>query len=93
MKYFFLASLFTLFLIGEPVAASEVTQCFEKAWDHPNDGGLGLIRGQAVELCNGAPNAIEMTQCYEKAWAHPDKGGLGLTSGLAVDLCKESAEK
>jgi len=51
MKYFFLVSLFTLFLIVEPVAASEVTQCFEKAWDHPDNGGLGLTRGGAIELC------------------------------------------
>ena len=51
MKYFFLVSLFTLFLSGKLVAASEVTQCFEKAWDHPDNGGLGLNRGQAVELC------------------------------------------
>jgi hypothetical protein len=51
MKYFFFASLFTLFLSGEPVAASEVTQCFEKAWAHPENGGLGLQRGSAIELC------------------------------------------
>ena len=89
MKYFFLVSLFTLFLSGKLVAASEVIQCFEKAWDHPGDGGLGLTRGQAVELCNGATNAIEVTQCFEKAWAHPDNGGLGLTRGQAVELCKK----
>ena len=52
MKYFFIVSLFALFLSGELVAASEVTQCFEIAWGHPDEGGLGLNRGQAVEMCN-----------------------------------------
>jgi hypothetical protein len=54
MKYFFLASFCLLFLIGEPVAASEVTQCFEKAYAHPGNGGLGLHVGGAVELCKSS---------------------------------------
>ena len=51
MKYFFLVSLFTLFLSGKLVAAIEVTQCFENAWAHPDNGGLDLNRGQAIDLC------------------------------------------
>ena len=51
MKYFFLVSLFTLFLSGKLVAAIEVTQCFENAWAHPDNGGLGLNRGQAIDMC------------------------------------------
>jgi len=31
--------------------AIEVTQCFENAWAHPDNGGLGLNRGQAIDLC------------------------------------------
>ena len=91
MKYFFLASLFTLFFVGEPVAASEVTQCFEKAWGHPDDGGLGLHRGGAIELCKGATDASEVAKCFEKAWGHPDDGGLGLHRGGAIELCKKSS--
>ena len=93
MKYFFLVSLFTLFLSGKLVADIEVTQCFENASALPGNGGLGLNRGQAVELCSGATNAIKVTQCFENAWAHPDNGGLGLNRGQAIDLCKKSAEK
>jgi len=73
--------------------AIEVTQCFENARAHPDNGGLGLNRGQAVELCSGATNAIKVTQCFENAWAHPDNGGLGLNRGQAIDMCKKSAEK
>ena len=87
MKYFFLVSLFTLFLSGKLLAAIEVTQCIENAWAHPGNGGLGLNRSQAVELCSGAANAIVVTQCFENALAHPDNGGLGLNRGQAVELC------
>ena len=65
----------------------EVTQCYETAWAHPNNGGLGMPRGLAVDLCRGSTNAKKVTQCYEKAWAHPDNGGLGLPRISAVDLC------
>ena len=34
-----------LFLYAQPALADEVTLCFEKAWAHPNDGGLGMPRG------------------------------------------------
>ena len=51
MKYFFLVSLFTLFLSGKLVAAIKVTQCFANAWAHPDNGGLDLNRGQAIDLC------------------------------------------
>ena len=37
-------------LVMEAVAG---TQCFEKAWAHPGNGGLGLTRGHAIELCSG----------------------------------------
>lgn len=73
---------------GQPAFANEATRCFEKAWAHPNDGGLGLTRGLAVELCKGANDAANVTKCFKKAWAHPDDGGLGLKRGLAVELCK-----
>ena len=93
MKYLFSAFLFALFLSGTPAVANEVTQCFEYAWAHQDNGGLGLIRGQAIALCNGATDAIEVAQCYVLAWAHPDNGGLGLTAGQAVELCRTSAVK
>jgi hypothetical protein len=88
MKHFFHIILFALSLNSAPVIASEVTQCFEKAWAHPDNGGLGLHRGGAIDLCQGASNANAVTQCFEKAWAHPDNGGLGLTRGGAIKLCK-----
>jgi hypothetical protein len=74
-------------LVTGSALANEVTLCFEKAWAHPNDGGLGMPRGSAVDLCRGATDMYEVTQCYEKAWAHPDNGGLGMPRGSAVDLC------
>ena len=89
MKYFLLVSLLTLFVSGNVVAANEMAQCFEKAWGHPDDGGLGLNRGQAVELCGGATAATDVAQCFDIAWGHPDDGGLGLNRGQAVDLCKK----
>ena len=54
MKYFFLVSLFTLFLSSKLVADIEVTQCFENAWAHPDNGGLDLKRGQAIDLCKNS---------------------------------------
>ena len=83
--------LSAMFLYAQPAMADEVTLCFEKAWAHPNDGGLGMPRGLAVDLCRGATNAKKVTQCYEKAWAHPDNGGLGLPRGSAVDLCASTS--
>lgn len=41
-----------LIFISHSVIASEVTKCFEEAWRHPGNGGLGLTRGSAIELCN-----------------------------------------
>ncbi|MGQ2966955.1 hypothetical protein [Methylophilus sp.] len=46
-------------------SATEVTDCFDKAYAHSDNGGLGLNRGQAIELCNGAKNATEVLVCYE----------------------------
>ena len=74
-------------LFGQPVFANEAIQCFEKAWANPNDGGLGLTRGQAIDLCRGATDAVEVTKCFDKAWANPNDGGLGLTRGQAINLC------
>ena len=88
MKYFFHIVLFTLSLNSTSVIAGEVSQCFEKAWGHPDNGGLGLHRGGAIELCQGASNANEVTQCFKKAWGHPDNGGLGLHRGGAIELCQ-----
>lgn len=82
-----------LFLSGTCAVASEAIQCFELAWTHRDNGGLGLTRGQAAALCNGASDAIEVAQCYTRAWDHPKNGGLGLTAGQAVGLCKSSAVK
>jgi hypothetical protein len=79
-------------LVTGSALANEVTLCFEKAWAHPNDGGLGMPRGSAVDLCRGATDMYEVTQCYEKAWAHPDDGGLGMPRGLAVDLCRGASD-
>jgi len=92
MKYCFYIVLFALSLNSASVIAGEVTQCFEKAWAHPDNGGLGLHRGGAIELCQGASNASEVIQCFEKAWAHPDSGGLGLHRGGAIELCKPSVK-
>ena len=87
MKYAVLVSLCSLFLVGQPVIASDAAQCYEKAWAHTADGGLGLTVGQANELCGGAADATQVIRCYSKAWGHPDKGGLGLTKGKALELC------
>ena len=85
MRYFILV-MFALFL-NQSALADESTDCFNKAWGHPDDGGLGLTRGQAVEICNGATNVNEIMKCFNKAWGHPDDGGLGLNRGQAVQLC------
>lgn len=93
MKHLLLLIPVTFFLNGQAVFASEVTDCFEKAWRHPDNGGLGLTRGMAIELCKGTTNASEVIACFEKAWGHPSKGGLGLTRGGALDLCTASAKR
>ena len=87
VKHLLLVIPITLFLNCQAVFANEATKCFEKAWAHPNDGGLGLNRGQAVRLCNRASDAVEITRCFQKAWEHPNNGGLGLNRGGAIDLC------
>ena len=74
--------------IASVSAANEVTKCFEKAWGHPDNGGLGLHRAGAIELCKGTKNSNEVTKCFEKAWGHPNNGGLGLHRAGAIDLCK-----
>jgi len=56
MKHWLLIIPITVFC-GQSALADEVTKCFEKAWRHPDDGGLGLNRGGAIELC--APSAGE----------------------------------
>ncbi len=91
MKHFLLIIPITLFVYGQAVFADEVTKCFEKAWEHPENGGLGLNRGQAIKLCNGASNAVEVIKCFEKAWEHPSNGGLGLNQGQAVKLCNSAS--
>jgi hypothetical protein len=35
--------------------AAATVACFAAAWGHPADGGLGLNRGQAVDLCRTIP--------------------------------------
>jgi hypothetical protein len=92
VKHLLLVIPITLFLSCQAVFANEATKCFEKAWAHPNDGGLGLNRGQAVELCNGASNVVEVTTCFEIAWEHPNTGGLGLNRGQAVRLCNRASD-
>jgi len=52
MKLYFYIFLIAILLNNNSVVASETTQCFEKAWAHPGDGGLGLTSGQAIELCH-----------------------------------------
>ena len=66
--------------------AAAGTQCFDKAWEHPSNGGLGLTKGHAVKLCSGGSSG-KTIQCFDKAWEHPSNGGLGLTMGQAVKLC------
>ena len=92
VKHLLLVIPITLFLNCQAVFANEVTKCFEIAWAHPNDRGLGLNRGQAVELCNGASNAVEVIACFAIAWEHPDNGGLGLNRGQAVRLCNRASD-
>jgi hypothetical protein len=53
MKHWLLIIPITVFC-GQAALADEVTKCFEKAWGHPDNGGLGLNRGQAVSLCSRA---------------------------------------
>jgi hypothetical protein len=72
---------------------SEPTKCYEKAWDTPENGGMGLTAGQAVTLCSGATNANKVLSCFAIAWEHPTNGGLGLTAGQAVALCKSSSSQ
>jgi hypothetical protein len=91
MKSIFQIPIYTLLLISGPVTASEPIKCYEKAWESPEKGGLGLTAGQAVTLCSGATDANKVIQCCAKAWAHPDNGGLGLTASQAVRLCKTNA--
>mgnify|MGYP006096920701 CR=1 FL=1 len=46
--------LLLLFLIPNLVmGAAAGTQCFNNAWEHPDNGGLGLTRRLAVDLCSG----------------------------------------
>lgn len=87
VRYLVISIAAFLAVCGQPAFANEATNCFEKAWAHPSNGGLGLTRGQATRLCNGATRATEVTKCYDKAWGHPNDKGLGLTAGLAVELC------
>lgn len=55
MKFFLYIIIGFLSLqITSVSAADEVTKCFEKAWGHPENGGLGLLRAGAIELCNSA---------------------------------------
>ena len=75
MKYAVLVSLCSLFLVGQPVIASNAAQCFETARAHTADGGLGLTIGQANELCRGSADGSNVIRCYSKAWGHPEKGG------------------
>ena len=89
-KYILVA---TVLLFLQPVMADEVTQCFETAWAHPDNGGLGLHRGGAVDLCRGATNAAQVTSCFRNSWAHPDNGGLGLNRGGAIELCATTSRK
>lgn len=35
--------------------AAATVACFAAAWGHPDNGGLGLNRGQAVDLCRTIP--------------------------------------
>jgi len=35
--------------------AVKTARCFEQAFDHPDNGGLGLPRGLAVKLCSTSP--------------------------------------
>jgi hypothetical protein len=59
----------------KPALGDEVTKCFERAWAHTENGGLGLHRGGAIELCQGTTNANQVLRCFERAWAHPANGG------------------
>jgi hypothetical protein len=101
MKIDFHIPFYALLLISTPATAiatettttteSEPIKCYQKAWESPEKGGLGLAAGQAVTLCSGATNANRVVQCYVKAWEHPANGGLGLTAGQAVTLCKTNS--
>ncbi len=88
MKTIFYIPIFALLLISGPVTASEPIKCYEKAWENPEKGELGLTAGQAVTLCSGATDANKVIQCYAKAWENPANGGLGLNTDQAIRLCK-----
>ncbi len=87
-----LVAIFALFL-NQSVLADQATDCFNKAWAHPDDGGLGLTKGQAIAICNGATNVNEIVKCYKKAWGHPEDGGHGLNRGQAIELCASVKER
>ncbi len=69
----------------------EAVKCYSIAWEHPNNEGLGLNRGQARRLCKGTKNAEKTIACFDVAWGHPDNGGMGLTKGGAIELCQACA--
>lgn len=92
MRAIFFISVSALLTVSNPVAASEPIKCYEKAWAHQDNAGLGLPAGLAVELCSGATDADKVIQCFVKAWAHPKNGGLGLPAGPAVKLCQTSRQ-
>lgn len=87
-----------LLVIGCIFAAMSTNQSEAFAQDEPEPikcyqmaGELGLLVGQAVELCGGATDSSAVIRCFTKASKHPADGGLGLPIGLAINLCKNNS--
>ncbi len=76
-----------MFIVSSTSFAQEAARCYGVAFAHPSNGGLGLVRIHAQELCVGAENAREVIGCYVTAFAHRNNGGLGLPRGFAIELC------
>lgn len=80
----------TLF-VSQSLLANEIIKCYQIAWGHPQNKGLGLTKGQAIRLCGGTEKASQTIACYSIAWDLEEKGGLALTKGQAIKLCKNNS--
>ena len=67
-----------------PTLMTEPARCYWIASRHPDDNGLGLPVGLAVDLCSSTKDAMQTLKCYA------DASTLQLTVGLAVELCRSS---
>ena len=73
--------------------ASAPVACYQHVWGSKDNPGLGLSRGQAIELCSGVTDANRVIRCFTEAWVTSvDDGGLELSAGQAIELCKANSQ-